>query len=613
MPIFQADPSNFVHLLQMVRGGDEISLAPGEYKGAFTIKRGITIRGTGANTVIFAIDEPALVIEVPGVRLENLALERTVGGDTGEDVLLATPGTLPVLQQVSLRGVAQNVQWQGVSWDIPAVLDFGEVETNCQVQRSWQLQLGASCKIVSAPDWLRVQTSHLSPGSRHLDLVLNSKDIPAGTVLSGSIWLEVQDGKREMAIAAKIKAPESTNVQAIYESSIIPATSADSEDWGYRFVGSAIDKFIRDVEGSDALRANPEFRDRRNHAEDLMFNLAGNEPRLFYLRRKGAGQEPGEEKWELTIATDLNDVQLPPILKEHGKTLSLVAAVSQDGYGGLRLLSARLVALARGQADGCTVPYSLRLLPEHRCHIGVPRAVLTGIATVPVCDEHLPTEDQLEVWQKFLEIEERIAHSRQFCVPFIRHNYGSATRRITFEIDAASATLDGSTENSLDSEEFWQRAARAKNEDVKLLESASNGKEGRDRRSLGLIEYVAPERSLIRIDLESDVSESIAGGYYQLPAAGYLFFEATGDISQIKRKKEALNHLQWGRTQNPYLADFFFDAAKARSPQRHIQLQQQDGSSGVVVISEANQKSKLIVWCESCQSSQSHKLVVLST
>jgi len=37
------------------------------------------------------------------------------------------------------------------------------------------------------------------------------------------------------------------------------------------------------------------------------------------------------------------------------------------------------------------------------------------------------------------------------------------------------------------------------------------------------------------------------------------------------------------------------------------------GSSGVVVISEANQKSKLIVWRESCQSSQSHKLVVLST
>ena len=128
MSTFQADTSNFVDLLQIVRDGDEIWLMAGDYKGPFTIERSITIRGAGADTELFAVNEPALVIQVPGVRLENLALKRTVGGDTGEVVLSAKPGTSPVLNQVRLYGVAENVQWVGATWDIPTGLDFGEVD-----------------------------------------------------------------------------------------------------------------------------------------------------------------------------------------------------------------------------------------------------------------------------------------------------------------------------------------------------------------------------------------------------------------------------------------------------------------------------------------------------
>jgi nitrous oxidase accessory protein NosD len=81
MPTFSANPDNFGELLQMVRDGHEIALTAGEYKGPFTIERAILLRGEGENSVIFATDEPALKIAVPGVKLENLTVQRTVGGN----------------------------------------------------------------------------------------------------------------------------------------------------------------------------------------------------------------------------------------------------------------------------------------------------------------------------------------------------------------------------------------------------------------------------------------------------------------------------------------------------------------------------------------------------
>lgn len=99
MPSFQAEPENFLELLQIVRDGAEISLKSGEYKGPFCIEKSLTLRGTGAETVIFAVDEPALVVQVPGVRLENLAIARTVGGDKGEIALWAAKETPPFVRR----------------------------------------------------------------------------------------------------------------------------------------------------------------------------------------------------------------------------------------------------------------------------------------------------------------------------------------------------------------------------------------------------------------------------------------------------------------------------------------------------------------------------------
>lgn len=154
MTIFQTNPSNLHQLLQMVKDGDELNLQAGDYKAPFTIDKSITIRGSGSDTVIFAATETPLIITASKVRVENLTVERTVGGDNGEVAIFAEANTNPILSQVKLNGVAENVEWSGVSWNIPTILDFGEIEINRLVEREWELELGSACQVLCDLNWL---------------------------------------------------------------------------------------------------------------------------------------------------------------------------------------------------------------------------------------------------------------------------------------------------------------------------------------------------------------------------------------------------------------------------------------------------------------------------
>lgn len=579
MPSFSADPANIGDFLEIIRDGSEIKLVPGEYKGPFTIEKAITIRGNGADTVIFAADEPVLVVKVTGVRIENLAIARTVGGDKGEVALLAETGTSPILDRVRLTGVAENVRWEGASWNIPAVLDFGEVESDRLVKRSWELQIGAPCKIIYDLSWLQVKSNYLSPGWQNLEISLNSKDILPGTKLSGLIFFDSADETIEVTAKIKETSPPTPLLQgkgsniSLFTDREKGLERLDDQNWGYRFVGDpAINNLIRDVEGKVALEKYLDFEDRRDRAEELVYQIAGQDPCLFYVRRRGKGQQDGEEKWELTIATDRGNIELPAILQKCGKTLNLVAVVNQNGYGGLRVLSARLLSPDRGKLDGFSVPYNICLLREHQHRIGILPSVISRMAKMPFCGDHLPTEEQLKAWKTFLNIEERIAKERQFCVPFIKHNYGAATRKITFEIVPNKAINDSSSEIFLKAENFWQRAGKIRNENIELLEIAIEGEDEQVKYRLGSVEEIDRDKNFIRIRIEPEIVDKIVEGRYQIPQKGFLCYEAVGDLSQIKRKKRGLEELQKGTAQNPYLGEFFFDAAKARPLQKNLKL-----------------------------------------
>ncbi|MEH1891227.1 MAG: translation initiation factor IF-2 N-terminal domain-containing protein [Nostoc sp.] len=414
------------------------------------------------------------------------------------------------------------------------------------------------------------------------ELNLNSKKLLAIcdklniAVKGHTSTISESDAERIRSVANKLTAKSSK-------------TKTNSEDWGYMFIASAIDSFIRHLEGEAALKSYPEFRERRDRANELMLECVGKKPCLFYVRRKGAAKEPREEIWDLTIATDSDDFQLPARLEKLRKTLGFRAAVQKDGHGGLKILSAQLLQPSRGHADSYAVPCRLRLLPNHQHHLDIPPATLKRIAAAPACGDHVPTEDQLKTWKAFLQIEEKIAKARQFCVRYIGHNY-NFKRRISFEIDVASATLDGFYQNSLEVENFWERARQAKNEDLKLFETAPIGKNWINGRQLGTVEEVDPNRCIISLRLERDLAEYMAAERYKLPATGFLCFEAVGDIQQIQRKKKALDDLNNGYTQNPYLGNFLFDASQARQIKTTVELQPQD-----LLLSSANPGQKAAV------------------
>ncbi|MEH2283639.1 MAG: translation initiation factor IF-2 N-terminal domain-containing protein [Nostoc sp.] len=410
------------------------------------------------------------------------------------------------------------------------------------------------------------------------------------------------DSKKLLAICEKLKIAVKSHTSTISESDAerirlavnkltakSSKTKTNSEDWGYMFIASAIDSFIRHLEGETALKSYPDFRERRDRANKLMYECVGQKPSLFYVRRKGAGKEAREEIWDLTIATDSDDFPLPARLEKLRKTLGFRAAVPKDGRGGLKILSAQLLQTSRGHADSYAVPCRLRLLSNHQHHLDIPPATLKRIAAAPMCGDHVPTEDQLKAWKAFLQIEEKIAKARQFCVRYVGHNY-NFKRRISFEIDVASATLDGFYQNSLDVDNFWERARRTKNEDLKLFETAPIGKNWISGRQLGTVEEVDPNRCIISLRLERDLAEFMAAERYQLPATGFLCFEAVGDIQQIQRKKKALDDLNNGYTQNPYLGNFLFDASQARQIKTTIELQPED-----LLLSSANPGQKAAV------------------
>lgn len=359
-------------------------------------------------------------------------------------------------------------------------------------------------------------------------------------------------------------------------------SNSASHNWGYSYIAAARDHLIRQIEGSNALNAYPQFRDRDTRADELISELLGSEPCLFYIRKQREARKPEYEIWELIIATDRDNFQLPTKLQERQQTLQFWASVRKDGTGFLELTRINLVDLEQGQIDAFSSAWLIRLLPYVVQDIGIPQEAFAQIATMPVCGAHVPTTEQIRVWGQYLGIQRRTAEKRQFCVPFVSHNYPVSRQRITFTLNVDLATSNGSV--SLTPEEFWQRARQAKNEFVKLFKTSAQVGNRHVGQELGDIETVESSKIQIKIQLNSNLADSLSSGDLNLPDTGFLFFQDVGSLTQIRWQEQALGNLREGHTQNLYLGEFFFDAAKARPIPATSPLSKTD-----LLLSEANE------------------------
>lgn len=354
-------------------------------------------------------------------------------------------------------------------------------------------------------------------------------------------------------------------------------------NWGYKFIGAASDRFIQRMEGEEALNAYPDFRDRQARAAELISEILGPDPCLFYIRRQGEAHEPQYEIWNLTLATDSTDFPLPAQLQSRQETLQFRVTVPKDGQGYLGLNNIYFVNQEEGQIDAFSAAWLIRLLPHVVQDIGIPLEAFEQIAQLPIYKNHVPTTEQIRLWGHYLGIEKRAAQKRQFCVSFVNHNYSPSTQRVTFTLDVNSATSDGS--QPLNPEDFWQRAGWARNGRVKLLRNLTQVGQRQHSfgQELGVIETVEPNKDRIKVELNSNLAETLTEGESTLPDNGFLFYEDVGSLVQIRWQETAIGNLRDGHTQNLYLGNFFFDATKARPLPATTPLAKED-----LLLSEAN-------------------------
>ncbi|MFM6451672.1 MAG: AAA domain-containing protein, partial [Planktothrix sp.] len=356
----------------------------------------------------------------------------------------------------------------------------------------------------------------------------------------------------------------------------------NTTDWGYRYIGAASDRLIREIEGSDALNNYPEFRDRHIRASELICELLGSEPCLFYIRRQGEAKQPEYQIWQLTVATDNDNFQPPAPLKQRQKTLEIWASVHKDGTGCLGLKGINFVNPEQGQIDAFSSACLIRLLSHTEHNTGIPQEVFARITTMPIYGDHIPTTEQIRLWGQYLGIERRTAEKRQFCIFYSSNNYPTSKQRITFTLNVDLATSNGSL--TLSSEEFWQRAQRARNESVKLFRDSEQVKNHRLGQELGEIEAVESSKNQIKVQLNSVIADFLNDGDFELPDTGFLFFEDIGSLVQIRWQEQALAKLREGYTQNLFLGKFFFDTTQARALAINSPLSKAD-----LLLSEANE------------------------
>lgn len=348
-----------------------------------------------------------------------------------------------------------------------------------------------------------------------------------------------------------------------------------SETWGYNYIKAASANFISLIEGANALNLYSDYWQRHARTNELISHLLGSEPCIFYIRR----QEPGRnsesgEKWKLIVATDRDDFQLPLKLEERQQTLQLSGIVQRDGTGNLVLTAINLVDLEQGRVDSFSLPRLILLQRAYQNNIGIPETAFAEIATMPVCSSYVPTYDQIQGWEAYLGIQRRIAENRQFYVPVISYNYSASAKHITFTVDAALATSNGSISITLD--EFWKRTEKAINEPLKFLASSAEIRNRRAGKELGKIESVTRNTNQIRLRLEPDIVKSLRQDNFALPETILLFFKDTGSLAQIQWQGQALRNLRLGHTHNFNLSKFFFEASQARPLEKTIQLAKED-------------------------------------
>ncbi len=607
-------------VFEQIKEGGEVRLEAGLYPGPFTLSKRLRLSGDGQSTKLYAVGEPVLHIEASGVRLENMVIQRTPESDNQAVIQAGESVSSYTLRNVTIEGgqADEKARWEDAEWQLPVGgIDFGRISVEgrqggdrqgeIQLAREVRIEVKQQCTLIAqsnVPE-LKVFPLRLSPGPHTLKLELHvrEKDLPPpGTPLDGSIDLRVEGTNEEekIHVTGQFEQPavpsEPEGPPQVQEPSLPPMV------WAYRLREEAVRQFPQELfdvkEKNLFAQWNANKRDYKlkqlalDAVSDRLFELVGHRSHRWYVRRllvKKNEQGPDEEIWELIL--DIDGENFPSILSERAKTLSLECRVLPDGRGSLKISKVSLRNRDQGVENVFALPALVRLAPAASVpdYQGIREEFIEQIQKLTIKSADKIDEDQLRGWWDLLDFQKKQIEKRQYWVRYTTHDYSEDNEKvdkITFFLDKKD--IRNSAQEIITYQDFRSLAHRSRKEKERLKIfstlpdlSKESGRRKRERAdTIGSIEHFDGASGKLEIKLEEKIASRLKNGRYKMPAEGYLYCGAIGDIKQIENQREALDELKQGKATNPLLADFFFNAKKARPIEAIQELSPVDLLSG---------------------------------
>ena len=179
------------------------------------------------------------------------------------------------------------------------------------------------------------------------------------------------------------------------------------------------------------------------------------------------------------------------------------------------------------------------------------------------------TQEKLKHWQGYLDVWEKLALEKEYEVDYIEWRYDATNQGVWFTI------------NTQGDEALWGKIKKSRGDYIVLAEMKDaetiqnevfeyrNSDDEYDeytRSWLGEIKKVEPNRHRLLVILDESFLNKRWDQEKQLPEIadiGMLDYTARGDRSNIKQQRSALEDLKIGKTANPRLNRFIFDAQEA--------------------------------------------------